>query len=593
MPTLGQFSARITVNDSTLPEYGVEIDEGTATVSCWIPSEEEQEFVVRWKDSDNKFDLSGLVKVDGVNVGGRTYKHRPKRRVAECKRRLVRTSTTSGRPLVFSKVELTEDDRYLDHSLSKQFGEIRIILTHVKLEGHLPGLAPGNNSIPSDAIKLHERTKKVLGHCVATGNETVYREKRPRDYAVVRKLATFIFKYRPLALLQAEGIAPLQTRALSTTLSTQSGDNTGTSSSATLARITALERELRSLKDSVERPAKRAKLEVKPEPRPSVPRHLGTFDLTANLRMSLSADVTAFRRAVSAYSRSLLFGLVLLLNFAMPALGKFSAWIEVDEEHLSEFGSEISDDNSTITCWVPSEEGKEFAIYWRDSNLQYTLDGEVTVDGQSCGGEIARLTEEGDVTRSLDGVMTGPSTSRALVFSKINLTDDDRYLQDTSVAEKLGEIKLVLGEAVVTGQATWNDESTHFSDDMKVHERSKKGIGHRVSLGEEVNCPASNAIFVDTIRRVATFIFRYRPLAILQANGIAPLARSIKRKASTPEEISDDDEVDQATATEIEALKARLQALKGRQRKRVKSEVKAESSSGLKNMGVIDLTDLD
>ncbi len=104
-------------------------------------------------------------------------------------------------------------------------------------------------------------------------------------------------------------------------------------------------------------------------------------------------------------------------------------------------------------------------------------------------------------------------------------------------------------------------------------------------------------------------------IAILQANGIAPYEKSNKRKASTPLEEPSEDEADKAArAAEIEALEvrsepisyarldrfhlsqARLRDLKGHQSKRVKTEVKTEPLSILhptKNLGVIDLTDLD
>ncbi|TFK69678.1 hypothetical protein BDN72DRAFT_840041 [Pluteus cervinus] len=280
----------------------------------------------------------------------------------------------------------------------------------------------------------------------------------------------------------------------------------------------------------------------------------------------------------------------------MPSLGKFSAWIEVDQEHLPEFRLEVSNESSTVTCWVPSEAGKQFAVFWRDPNLQYTLDGDVSVDGQRCAGALSEYPKEkGDVTAWTEAVATGPFTSRALVFSKIELTDDDQYLQE-SVGESFGEIKLILSKAIITGTETACDQSACIPDDVKVHERSKKGMDHRIGLGDEWIRTSSDMTTVESICDVATFVFRYRPLAILQANGIAPIDRSTKRKASTPPNEPSDDEDDGEAAAEIEALKARLRDLEGRQKKRVKIEVKTEPHSGLyppNNLDVIDLTDLD
>ncbi|TFK69681.1 hypothetical protein BDN72DRAFT_840044 [Pluteus cervinus] len=284
----------------------------------------------------------------------------------------------------------------------------------------------------------------------------------------------------------------------------------------------------------------------------------------------------------------------------MLSLGKFTAWIEVNGEHLPEFGPIVSDDSETVSCWVPSEAGKEFAVCWNDSNLEYVLDGCVEVDGKWCGSSVWRLQSRmgTPVSSRIKGVRTGPFTRRALVFSNIDLTDDDTYLQASSSAEDLGEIIVRLRESVITGTGTLGDQSSPFPDDMKLHERSKKGMGHRIGLGEESTAQNSNSVHTKKIRTVATFIFRYRPLAILQANGIAPVDRSQKRKASTPPEEPSEDEEDKAAAAELEALKARIREIEGRQKKRIKTEVKTEPISNLelrppKNLGVIDLTDLD
>ncbi|TFK69676.1 hypothetical protein BDN72DRAFT_959371 [Pluteus cervinus] len=285
MPSLGQFSAHITVNNVPLPEYGVDLDENKRTVSCWIPSAEDQEFAVRWKDSDNKFDLSGHVWVDGISVGGKSSQHRPRHRVLESSKQFVRTSSTSGRPLVFSKVELTEDDEYLNSSISSQLGEVRLTISHVKISGYHP--YSGKQSTLPDAVKLHERTKKAIGHCVVTGDETMYRKHARVKSAKIRQVVTFIFKYRPLAFLQAEGVAPLFIRSLNAAASTSRSNNASVSNSrdrndaATLDRSRApVGHGLRSLEGTVERPAPQIKSEVKPEPRPSVIKHLGTIDLT-------------------------------------------------------------------------------------------------------------------------------------------------------------------------------------------------------------------------------------------------------------------------------------------------------------------------
>ncbi|KAI0643771.1 hypothetical protein C8Q79DRAFT_153488 [Trametes meyenii] len=58
-----------------------------------------------------------------------------------------------------------------------------------------------------------------------------------------------------------------------------------------------------------------------------------------------------------------------------------------------------------------------------------------------------------------------------------------------------------------------------------VHEKSKKAGVHTVSFGDAENCENSYVYKPIGLEKepFATFIFRYRPIALLQANGIVPL----------------------------------------------------------------------
>ncbi|TFK69685.1 hypothetical protein BDN72DRAFT_959380 [Pluteus cervinus] len=276
----------------------------------------------------------------------------------------------------------------------------------------------------------------------------------------------------------------------------------------------------------------------------------------------------------------------------MPSLGKFSAWIEVGGKHLPEFSSTVSDDLQTVSCWIPSEAGQEFAVCWKDSNMLYALEGHVTVDGIPCSGFCDnRWTLNGQKVYRKDFFQTSSTAGRALMFSTIELTDDDSFLRQQPGMESLGEIKIDLYEVEVLGTAPIISQSDDpLSINAKVHERSKKGMGHHVGLGRAIGNLSASGVTRKRIRNVATLVFRYRPLAILQANDIAPVDRSNKRKASTPPQDSSDDEGEE-TSAKIEALKAQLRELEGRKKKRVK----AEPTSPLrppKNLGVIDLTDL-
>jgi hypothetical protein len=61
----------------------------------------------------------------------------------------------------------------------------------------------------------------------------------------------------------------------------------------------------------------------------------------------------------------------------------------------------------------------------------------------------------------------------------VNSADDDKYLSMPTSAE-LGEIKLMIFEAVILGTGTKSFKRRQILPEPdKVHERSKKAIGHR------------------------------------------------------------------------------------------------------------------
>ncbi|KAG6809877.1 hypothetical protein H0H92_014295 [Tricholoma furcatifolium] len=139
--------------------------------------------------------------------------------------------------------------------------------------------------------------------------------------------------------------------------------------------------------------------------------------------------------------------------------------------------------------------------------------------------------------------------------------DDDRYLED-GVSPDLGQIKLAIHRVEV--RSTDNvAKGTTYSEPQKVHERSKKAMGHRCTLGPEVSYKNRSFVHTRRLEKIATFTFKYRPLAQLQANGIVPQEKKRKR-ASEAVEIVD--------LTEIPENKRDKD-----RRKRVKEEPKALS----------------
>ncbi|KAJ7162086.1 hypothetical protein C8R46DRAFT_343278 [Mycena filopes] len=264
--------------------------------------------------------------------------------------------------------------------------------------------------------------------------------------------------------------------------------------------------------------------------------------------------------------------------------GPFSAWISIEGKEAPEYDVEISDDNKTITCWVASELGKRFSVNWTNSSYPAGTSSEVKVDGNSCGGKII-YGRNLPSTAVKDGVTDGAMAVKPFIFSSLSLTDDDAYLGESSSTQlqHLGVIELNIFPVTITPSRRGAAASAPSRDlsALKVHERSKKAVTQQVTLGKS-EVVAKPAHFVNAPRagpNMVTFCFKYRPLDILRANGIAPQGPTqaqLKRKAST----------ELTAVADSEDVKPKKEKTVAKKEK--KPRVKYESSGG-----VIDLTEDD
>ncbi|RDB28686.1 hypothetical protein Hypma_014841 [Hypsizygus marmoreus] len=276
----------------------------------------------------------------------------------------------------------------------------------------------------------------------------------------------------------------------------------------------------------------------------------------------------------------------------MLQIGSFSAWVSIDDNEVPQYAPERSEDGTQVLCWIASEAGKNFSVSWKNSGPSKTTSGKLYVDGESCGSRASRKKRDFKIS----GVDTSPTTQRLLMFSRIELTDDDAYL-NLPTSSELGDIKLEVHEVAITGDSR---EATKVSTQPKVHqtlhERAKKGSMHCFNLGKEIIQPRFNTVRSSTIRIIGTFVFKYRPLELLQANGLAPIEK--KRKPTSLPRITldlTDDNAEDETTGKIRKLEAELKALKQvqeRNPKRVKTEIKNEPLSGniFQPGEIIDLT---
>ncbi|KAJ7025777.1 hypothetical protein C8F04DRAFT_1127548 [Mycena alexandri] len=218
MPDLGRFSCWVEVDGARLKEYSLEYSADGTEATCWIPSEVDKEFSVHWTDSNStpSRTIYGYVKVDGMDCGGYPLLlvRAGGRWLGTGHRDSVSVSPTTRRSLLFGRQQFTDDDRFLDTSISPDLGTICPELDDVFVY-RTPPMPRQYAALPSNAQKLHERSKKATGHSVQFGTE--FRRYVPLGARIditntvaesLKRLAKFTFKYRPIDLLKANGIAP-------------------------------------------------------------------------------------------------------------------------------------------------------------------------------------------------------------------------------------------------------------------------------------------------------------------------------------------------------------------------------------------------
>ncbi|KAG1821577.1 uncharacterized protein BJ212DRAFT_906604 [Suillus subaureus] len=231
----------------------------------------------------------------------------------------------------------------------------------------------------------------------------------------------------------------------------------------------------------------------------------------------------------------------------MLKLQEYTAWISVDGQPLDTYAVETSLATNEVTCWIPSEAGKEFSVHCQNTSAPGldTIGAFVYIDGQGCHGS---LFERWNVNHTVkfSHAFVSDRITKPFVFSTVRLTDEDEFA-DVSSAD-LGQIqvrvcKVVLGEY-------YDPAQNQLQTEHKVHERSKKAVTHCVGLGKETMIPQTMLRKSQSIGQpLAKFTFKYRDRSLcyvfysllrsqhllvdlLKANGIVPVPAPLKRKAS-------------------------------------------------------------
>lgn len=126
-----------------------------------------------------------------------------------------------------------------------------------------------------------------------------------------------------------------------------------------------------------------------------------------------------------------------------------------------------------------------------------------------------------------EGLRTTARTMQPFKFAGLHTHDNDDLLTSQSILENIGVIRVDVYRILPILETDYRNEfrPSVMTEVGPIHERSKKAGSHCVSLGDTKVCSPRRTLHTRLLDPqagpFATFIFRYRPLALLQANGIA------------------------------------------------------------------------
>uniref|UniRef100_A0A0W0G7R8 DUF7918 domain-containing protein n=1 Tax=Moniliophthora roreri TaxID=221103 RepID=A0A0W0G7R8_MONRR len=221
MITVNNFTAWVSVSNSPLQEYDIQVTPETNTVVCWIASEAGKSYALNWRDDWFRTTTAGYARIDGVECGGMVITNPMGTRT--CRLEGIRATATTLKPFTFATVKVTDDTDFLSTPDTPEMGEIKITIRTVQVNGYME-LRP----IAAPAAKtFHETAKKGLNHqtehrsklnIVGAWTRRHMVRRKPSfslniDHLVILfycgKSDTFSSRVLSQAMLQATGVAPL------------------------------------------------------------------------------------------------------------------------------------------------------------------------------------------------------------------------------------------------------------------------------------------------------------------------------------------------------------------------------------------------
>ncbi|KAI0786217.1 hypothetical protein C8Q75DRAFT_808617 [Abortiporus biennis] len=204
---------------------------------------------------------------------------------------------------------------------------------------------------------------------------------------------------------------------------------------------------------------------------------------------------------------------------------------------LCEYQVEANPAENLMRCCIASEAGKRFEIIVENKSLFHTVVISIYLDGVHA---VWGMLEKGQMY-NVQSVRTSTNSWRSLQFAQLNVTDDENsFVANRRQLEKLGSIEIDFYRVLTQGKSQVQyrpeDDMSSLTNDS-VHETSKKAGAHCAGLGKEsrgtIEDDAMNVVSYMDIgedqmpRPIAALTFKYRPEAILRAEGVICPGESI------------------------------------------------------------------
>jgi len=206
----------------------------------------------------------------------------------------------------------------------------------------------------------------------------------------------------------------------------------------------------------------------------------------------------------------------------------FSAWIVSDGKPLPEYLVAVDEKAHRVSCWIPSEEGQAFTVYWRDHGGKIDTCAFITLDGFVVPGRF--LFGTGVACRQ--GVRTGPSTERPFVFQKVEEREGETFQTATKdmgmVTLRIKRVERVASKPANPlqkipetrlGKRKMGELCVGFGEEKQAYDQS--------AYTWSVKAHDKNTLGADKPSTYVSFVFRYRSREFLQTQGIIPEVEEI------------------------------------------------------------------